>query len=91
MFDAGASVVAEHWRFTTARDATSDELGAMLANLLGLRGLSFDDVGGTIVSSTVPQLYDQWRTLADRYLGHGCADCRPVAEDGDADPDRQPA
>ena len=31
-----------------------------LANLLALRGLSFDDIGRSIVSSTVPQLSDQW-------------------------------
>jgi type III pantothenate kinase len=70
VFDHGSSVVAEHWRFTTTRDATSDELGTMLANLLALRRMSFEDVGASIVSSTVPQLYDHWRTLADRYLDH---------------------
>ncbi len=70
VFDHGGSVVTEHWRFTTARDSTSDELGAMLANLLALQGLSFSDLASSIVSSTVPQLYDNWRILAERYLGH---------------------
>ncbi len=82
VFDAGSSVVAEHWRFTTARDATSDELGAMLANLLALRGLSFADIGGSIISSTVPQLYDQWRTLAERYLGHDALVVGPSLKTG---------
>jgi type III pantothenate kinase len=35
-----------------------------------LRGLSFEDVDGSIISSTVPQLYEQWTTMARRYLGH---------------------
>ncbi len=69
VFDFGGTIVTEHWRFTTARGSTSDELGVMLASLLALRGLSFPDLRGSIISSTVPQLYDQWRTLAERYLG----------------------
>jgi type III pantothenate kinase len=62
--------VAEHWRFATVRESTGDELGAALANLLALRGLSFDDVQQSIVSSTVPQLSEQWTLMAERYLGH---------------------
>jgi type III pantothenate kinase len=52
------------------RESTSDELGAALSNLLALRGFGFDDVGSSIVSSTVPQLSDQWTSMAQRYLGH---------------------
>src|SRR5437763_12406697 len=66
--DDGA--LAEHWRFATVRDSTGDELGAALSNLLALRGLSFGDVASSIVSSTVPQLSEQWTAMAERYLGH---------------------
>ncbi|MDE3133751.1 MAG: type III pantothenate kinase [Acidobacteriota bacterium] len=69
VFKDGSEVVAEHWRFATDRESTADELAALLANLLALRGLSFADLGGAIVSSTVPQLGDQWRDAASRYLG----------------------
>ncbi|MDW5597836.1 type III pantothenate kinase [Conexibacter stalactiti] len=62
--------LTEHWRFATVRESTADELGAKLSNLLGLRGLSFDDVAASIVSSTVPQLGAEWRTVGERYLGH---------------------
>jgi type III pantothenate kinase len=62
--------VAEHWRFATVRQSTCDELGAALSNLLALRGLSFDDIDESIVSSTVPQLSQQWTLMADRYLDH---------------------
>jgi type III pantothenate kinase len=62
--------IAEHWRFATVRESTGDELGAALANLLALRGLSFEDVHESIVSSTVPQLSEQWTAMASRYLGH---------------------
>ena len=69
VFPDGCSEVAEHWRFATVRQSTGDELGAALSNLLALRGLSFADVGGAIVSSTVPQLSEQWTLMSERYLG----------------------
>lgn len=62
--------LTQHWRFATVRESTADELGAKLSNLLGLRGLSFDDVSASIVSSTVPQLGAEWRAVGERYLGH---------------------
>ncbi len=61
--------LAEHWRFATVRESTRDELGAALSNLLGLRGLAFSDIGSSIVSSTVPQLSQEWSAMAERYLG----------------------
>jgi type III pantothenate kinase len=60
----------EHWRFATVRQSTADQLGAALRNLLGLRGLSFEDLDASIVSSTVPQLEPEWTAMASRYLGH---------------------
>lgn len=68
VFEHGTQTVAEHWRFATVRESTSDELGAKLAALLRLRGLRLEDVGGAIVSSTVPRLAEQWVAMADRYL-----------------------
>jgi len=62
--------LSQHWRFATVRDSTADELGAALRNLLLLRGLSFDDIDASIVSSTVPQLRPEWTAMASRYLGH---------------------
>src|SRR5512142_3413361 len=70
VFPRGEDVVSEHWRFATVRESTSDELGAALSNLLALRGLGFDDINSSIVSSTVPQLSEQWTAMARRYLGH---------------------
>jgi type III pantothenate kinase len=60
----------EHWRFATVRDSTADQLGAALRNLLELRGYSFGELEGSIVSSTVPQLEPEWTSMATRYLGH---------------------
>lgn len=60
--------LVEHWRFATVRTSTADELGAALRSLLALRGLTFDDLDGSIVSSTVPQLEPEWLEMSRRYL-----------------------
>jgi type III pantothenate kinase len=70
VFEDGAASLTEHWRFTTVRESTQDELGAVLSNLLALRGLDLADIDTSIVSSTVPQLLDQWTSMSRRYLGH---------------------
>jgi type III pantothenate kinase len=62
--------LVEHWRFATVRQSTADELGAALRSLLALRGVTFEDVDASIVSSTVPQLRPEWTEMARRYLGH---------------------
>jgi type III pantothenate kinase len=64
------SELLEHWRFATVRQSTADQLGAALRNLLGLRGLGFEDLDASIVSSTVPQIEPEWTAMAARYLGH---------------------
>jgi type III pantothenate kinase len=66
VFDRGR--LAEHWRVATEPERTADELAALLARLLELRELGFDDVSGVCLSSTVPQLVRSYGDLAGRYL-----------------------
>jgi len=68
VFAPGEDTIAEDWRFATVRESTRDELGAALSNLLALRGREFSDIQHAIVSSTVPQLSDQWTAMSERYL-----------------------
>src|SRR5438067_1633178 len=68
VFDDGGSEPAQHWRFASVRESTGDELGAALSNLLALRGLSLQKIDASIVSSTVPQLSEQWMLMSERYL-----------------------
>jgi type III pantothenate kinase len=82
VFPEGSDQVAEHWRFATVRQSTGDELGAALSNLLALRGLSFHDVAGSIVSSTVPQLSEQWTLMSQRYLGRPMLVVGPAIKTG---------
>jgi type III pantothenate kinase len=62
--------LVEHWRFATVRTATADEIGAVLLNLLELRGLGFAELDASILSSTVPALEPEWLSMAQRYLDH---------------------
>jgi type III pantothenate kinase len=70
VFPGGGGGLSEHWRFATVRESTRDELGAALSNLLALRGLALSEIDSSIVSSTVPQLSQEWSAMAERYLGH---------------------
>jgi type III pantothenate kinase len=78
---AGEELV-EHWRFATVRESTADELGAALRSLLALRGLSFDDLDASVLSTTVPQLGPEWEHGAERYLGHSMVVVGPGVRTG---------
>jgi len=73
---SGAELV-EHWRFATIPDSTADELGAVLRNLLELRGIGLADISASIVSSTVPALEPEWIAMGERYLGHAMLSVGP--------------
>jgi type III pantothenate kinase len=61
--------LAESFRLATDRDATADRLAALLASLLGLRGLGLGEVDAAIVSSVVPKLGSEYEDLSERYFG----------------------
>jgi type III pantothenate kinase len=58
----------EHWRFSTDRQATGDELAVVIHELLALRGIGFGDIDGEAVSSVVPRLVSEYRHMFARYL-----------------------
>jgi type III pantothenate kinase len=60
--------LVESWRVATESERTADEVGALFAELLGLRSLSFDDVAGMCLSSTVPMLVRAYQEFAERHL-----------------------
>jgi type III pantothenate kinase len=60
--------LVENWRVATEDERTADELAALVARLLELRELGFDDVSGVCLSSTVPRLLRSYEELAERHL-----------------------
>lgn len=57
-----------HWRLQTDRNATEDEYGMTLKNLLFHESIQLDDIGGVIISSVVPPLTFVLRKLTEKYL-----------------------
>jgi type III pantothenate kinase len=74
--------LVEHWRFATISESTADEIGAVLRNLLELRGIGLADINASIVSSTVPALAPQWLAMGERYLGHTMLEVGPGLKTG---------
>ena len=62
-----ASRLVEHWRVATEAERTGDELGALVARLLELRDLGFEEVTGVCLSTTVPPLARAYTEFAGRY------------------------
>jgi len=60
--------LVEHWRFSTDRQSTGDELAVTIHDLLALRGIGFDRIHGEAVSSVVPRLVTEYRHMFERYL-----------------------
>jgi len=63
----GAELV-QHWRFSTMREATGDQLAATVSDLLQLNDITFDDIEAEVISSVVPQLVPEYRRMFERYL-----------------------
>lgn len=72
----------EHWRFATVPEATADEIGAVMRNLLELRGVGLADISASIVSSTVPVLEREWLSMGDRYLSRSMIAVGPGLKTG---------
>jgi type III pantothenate kinase len=62
------SELVEHWRFSTDREATGDQLAITVHDLLALREIAFSDVHAEAISSVVPRLVPEYRHMFDRYL-----------------------
>ena len=63
-------LLRDHWRTTSVRSRTADELAVELAGLLAIRGRSFADVSATVASSGVPQIAVALAAMARAHFGH---------------------
>jgi type III pantothenate kinase len=65
--DKPAPELLAHWRVTTPRTVTADEIGVLLRDLFSLRSLSLADVTGVIVASVVPPIDSTLRRALETY------------------------
>jgi type III pantothenate kinase len=89
--------LAESWRVATEAERTGDEVAALVARLLELSDLGFEELTGVVLSSTVPLLVRSYQELAERYaeapllvLGPGVKTGIPILYDDprEVGPDR---
>jgi len=59
----------EHWRTTTVRTHTGDELAVTLMGLLELRGHTLRSVDAVVLASSVPQLAVEYAAMSREHLG----------------------
>jgi type III pantothenate kinase len=76
------SDLVEHWRFSTEREATGDQLAITLNELLALRGIALSEVDAEVISSVVPPLVPEYRRLVERYLGRDALIVGPGVKTG---------
>jgi type III pantothenate kinase len=77
----GESLV-EHWRLATDAEATADQLAVTVSGLLRLGGIGFDAIGGSIVSTVVPQLGPEYSRMCERNLSAECLMVGPSLKTG---------
>ena len=66
VFDGGTLVT--HWRLTTARSRTVDELGVLARNLFALADLDVKAIDAIAVASVVPPLNFTLKRMAEVYF-----------------------
>ena len=68
LYDADDVELFDHWRIATNDQRTGDEHALLLSQFLAQHDMSFDQVTGVAVSSTVPRLTATMQRMATRYL-----------------------
>jgi type III pantothenate kinase len=68
LYDKNDTDLLDHWRIATNAERTGDEHAMVLSQFLAQHGMTFDDITGVAVSSTVPRLTATMRRMATRYL-----------------------
>jgi type III pantothenate kinase len=67
VFDERSSPrLRDHWRLSTRREQTSDEIGVTLRILFEAAGLAVSDVSDVIISTTVPPLLPIWERVSEK-------------------------
>jgi type III pantothenate kinase len=72
--------LANHWRLSTQRERTADEIALELGGLLGFKGRNLGQVNGIIVSSVVPEM-----TSALVHMSRDILGIEPLVIDSDTD------
>ncbi len=68
IFERGSRKLLGEWRVSTKRDRTADEYFVWLETLIEREGINETGIEGAIISTVVPQLLFNLKTLCSRYF-----------------------
>jgi len=75
--------LVDNWRIATVSERTSDELALMVQQFLGFHGFSFEaEITGVAISSGVPRVTAELRTMTERYFGFPAVVVEPGVRTG---------
>ena len=74
--------LVEDWRVATEAEATADQLAVTITGLLATRELEGAELAGSVVSSVVPPLGQEYEQMCERYLGRACLSVGPGVKTG---------
>src|SRR4030043_1462603 len=60
--------ILAHWRIRTEKEATSDEMGITIGDLLRSSGIRMEEITDIIISCVVPSLLNVLEELSNRYF-----------------------
>ena len=69
-YTGGAATLAHHWRLSTQRAQTSDEVVISLSSLFASEGRQPREVTHAILSSVVPPVVPIWERVCTKIFGH---------------------
>jgi len=73
----------DHWRIATHAERTADEHAVMFQGFLAAKRRNWlDDIEGIVISSGVPRVMANLRSMADRYLGRSAVVLEPGTRTG---------
>lgn len=59
-----------HWRLTTVRERTADEIGVLSRQMLDLSDIDYRRISAVIIASVVPPLNFAFQKMSESYFGH---------------------
>jgi type III pantothenate kinase len=81
-YQGGTGSLSHHWRLSTHREETSDELGIMLRALFAQEQRQVAAVTDIILSTVVPPLQPIWERVCEKVFGHRVAIVGPGMRTG---------
>lgn len=69
-YPGATGTLSQHWRITTRREQTSDEMTILLRALFEQSGRKVSEISDGILSSVVPQLLPIWERVCEKLFEH---------------------